>query len=99
MELTKLSTRILYDTIPNVITKNNNEKSIVYCFAHNDLNIPLMAKKIVEKNFNLPNYILDNKYLMSGVNSSDCVKENYAKYNLNQMCESFYKWRKLGAIK
>ena len=83
MELAKLSTRILYDTIPNVITKNNNNNSIVYCFAHNDLNIPLMAKKIVEKNFNLPNYILDNKYLMSGVNSCDCVKEKYAKYNLN----------------
>ena len=81
MDLAKLSTRIFFDIIPKEVV-NNNKDTIVYCFAHNNLNIPLMAKKISNLNYNLPNYILDNKTLMSGVSSSDEVKEIYLNYEL-----------------
>lgn len=46
MELAKLSTRILYDNIPDSVLLSSN--TIIYCYAHNDINLPLITKSVFE---------------------------------------------------
>lgn len=89
MELAKLSTRILCDNIPESVLLYS--KTIIYCFAHNDINLPLITKSVFElkKKYNIPCYILNNKEFMSGVSKYDEVKDYYLKNNINVLPISY----------
>lgn len=75
MDLTQLSIRILYDIIPDSLLDNN---TAIYCFAHNDINIPFIATTIQPFSNRFPIYILKNIGYMSGVSD---YKDVIALYN------------------
>lgn len=64
MELTQLSMRVCYDSIPSDLKSCDTS---VYCFAHNNINIPILANTV--KNLPYSKFILKNKTFMSGVSS------------------------------
>lgn len=64
-----------YNKIMNNTKKNTNVA--VYCFAHHQQNVQMMAKTLKDKNFSIPIYILGNKQEMSGVSTFEENKKIY----------------------
>lgn len=79
MDLTQLSIRILYDIIPNSLLDN----TVIYCFAHNDINIPFIAETIKPLSNRFPIYILKNIGYMSGVSDYKDVFKCYNNFNVS----------------
>ena len=74
----QLSIRIIYDIIPKDLIEN----TIIYCFSHNDINIPHMAKHIQLISGIYPTYILNNPVYMSGVSDCNTVGKLYHSYSI-----------------
>ena len=78
MSQSQLSIRIIYDIIPEELNTN----TIAYCFAHNDINIPYMAKHMKRLNELCPIYILNNLNYMSGVSDFKTVEKIYNSFDI-----------------
>ena len=77
--LTRLSIRICLDSIPLKLNGNTQ----IYCFAHNDINIPYIANS-VKKFSNIYNVnVLKNKSYMSGVSEYKKVQELYKNKDID----------------
>lgn len=80
-----LSIKILCDKIPRMFAKD--ESCAIYCLAHHNINIDIMAKSINaffdSQKQTYPVYILGNTVHMSGVSSFYDVQQIYKKYNIN----------------
>ena len=72
-ELARISVKISGTVVPNDI-------KYVYCFAHNNINIPCMIKGLERNHASKTICILDNKRAMSGVATSDEVCAIYNSY-------------------
>lgn len=79
--LAELSVRICYDTLPSKELLFNSKFS-VYSYAHNEINIPLIATTIRDSKLPFGTYILDNKTPMSGVSDSSKISRIYANYGV-----------------
>jgi hypothetical protein len=74
-ELIDISIKLFSNSIPP------NDIEHVYCFAHNNINIPCMVKALNKYNYkNI--YLLNNKFYMSGVSSYNEVSNHYIKHNI-----------------
>lgn len=77
--LARLSIRICLDIIPNKL----DGKTVIYCFAHNNINLKLIADAIKDKSIIYQTYILNNKKYMSGVSQGVEVENFYKSNNIN----------------
>ena len=73
-ELARISMKIAGTIVPNDI-------KYVYCFAHNNINIPCMIKGLECYRNSKTLCILDNKRAMSGVSTVDDVCSIYNSYD------------------
>ena len=73
-ELTRIYMKISGTVVPNDV-------KYVYCFTHNNINIPCMVKGLKHNITNKTLCILDNKRAMSGVLPCDNVYNIYDSYD------------------
>lgn len=80
--MNSLSVRILCDCIPEQLHREN---TVIYCFAHHKVNVPIMAKTLSYMSVDYPIYIVDNEDEMSGVSSFKTNKKIYEKYHVENI--------------
>ena len=78
MEIINLSVRLSNDNLPL-----STQDIPIYCFAHNDANIPMICQEVRKRFLDSKNiFILKNEKSMSGVSTYDKVKEQYAFFGI-----------------
>ena len=82
-ELTHISMKIAGTIVPDNI-------KYVYCFAHNNINIPCMVKGLECYRASKIICILDNTRAMSGVSTSDEVSAIYNSYDFKTETIPYY---------
>lgn len=78
MSQSQLSIRIIYDILPEDLPID----TVIYCFAHNDINIPYIAQHIKLLSNIYPVYILENINNMSGVSECKSVEKLYNSFSI-----------------